>query len=309
MEFSILLNKMAVFVALIVIGYILAKRDVVDSGFVKTLNRLVINVFLVGTVLSSMISTETDVNLAKLGEIILLTTVTSVLGILAAVIAGRFVRLESDREAVYEVLMGFGNTMFIALPIAGALFGSYAVLIVSLSCIPFNVFLYSYGVWRMRKGKGEGRFHLREMMSPPLIATLIGIFLLAADIPVPAMIRDTLSAISASTMPLSLIVIGASLGSVSLLDAFRSRQMAYLSFIRLIVAPVLTWLLCGLITSDDVLLMTCLIIAGAPCAVIVSILGGTCGQDMVFSSEAVQHSTLCSVITLPMLIQIFSHLI
>ena len=308
MELSILLNKMAVFVAMIVIGYVLARRGVVNNGFVKTLNKLVINVFLVGTILSSMVSTGTDISVGKLGEIVLLTTTASVLGIFVAVIAGRFVRLESNREAVYEVLMAFGNTMFIALPVSDALYGSYAVLIVSLSCIPFNVFLYSYGMWRMKQGKGERRFHLKDILSPPLIATLAGILFLVVDLPVPAMVRDTLSVIGASTMPLSLIVIGASLGSVSLLDAFRSGKMAYLSVVRLLVIPVLTWFVCGLLTSDEVLRMTCLIIGGAPCAVIVSILGDSCGQDMVFSSQAVQHSTVCSVITLPVLIQIFSNL-
>ncbi len=308
MELSILLNKMAVFVAMIVIGYVLARRGVVNNGFVKTLNKLVINVFLVGTILSSMVSTGTDISVGKLGEIVLLTTTASVLGIIVAVIAGRFVRLESNREAVFEVLMAFGNTMFIALPVSDALYGSYAVLIVSLSCIPFNVFLYSYGMWRMKQGKGERRFHLKDILSPPLIATLAGILFLVVDLPVPAMVRDTLSVIGASTMPLSLIVIGASLGSVSLLDAFRSGKMAYLSVVRLLVIPVLTWLVCGLLTSDEVLRMTCLIIGGAPCAVIVSILGDSCGQDMVFSSQAVQHSTVCSVITLPVLIQIFSNL-
>lgn len=308
MELSILLNKMAVFVAMIVIGYVLVRRGVVNNGFVKTLNKLVINVFLVGTILSSMVSTGTDISVGKLGEIVLLTTTASVLGIIVAVIAGRFVRLESNREAVYEVLMAFGNTMFIALPVSDALYGSYAVLIVSLSCIPFNVFLYSYGMWRMKQGKGERRFHLKDILSPPLIATLAGILFLVVDLPVPAMVRDTLSVIGASTMPLSLIVIGASLGSVSLLDAFRSGKMAYLSVVRLLVIPVLTWLVCGLLTSDEVLRMTCLIIGGAPCAVIVSILGDSCGQDMVFSSQAVQHSTVCSVITLPVLIQIFSNL-
>ena len=308
MELSILLNKMAVFVAMIVIGYVLARRGVVNNGFVKTLNKLVINVFLVGTILSSMVSTGTDISVGKLGEIVLLTTTASVLGIIVAVIAGRFVRLESNREAVFEVLMAFGNTMFIALPVSDALSGSYAVLIVSLSCIPFNVFLYSYGMWRMKQGKGERRFHLKDILSPPLIATLAGILFLVVDLPVPAMVRDTLSVIGASTMPLSLIVIGASLGSVSLLDAFRSGKMAYLSVVRLLVIPVLTWLVCGLLTSDEVLRMTCLIIGGAPCAVIVSILGDSRGQDMVFSSQAVQHSTVCSVITLPVLIQIFSNL-
>ncbi len=308
MEFPILLNKMAVFVALILIGYVLSRRGIVDSGFVAVMSKLVINVFMIGTILSAMISTETDISIGKLAEVLLLTTVSSVLGILVAVAAARFVRLESDKEAVFEVLMAFGNTMFIALPVAQSLYGSYAVFIVSLSWIPFNVFLYSYGMWIMKRGRGENRVRFREIFSLPLIATFLGILLLITGLPIPTVIRDILSAVSAPTMPLSLIVIGVSMGSVSLLHAFRSWKMAYLSFFRLLVIPVLTWLLCGLITSDSVLRMTCMLIGGAPCAVIVSVLSGSCGQDMVFSSEAVHHSTVCSVITIPLLIQFFSKL-
>ncbi len=306
MEIAALLNKMVVFILLMLIGYLLAIRGVIGKDFTKTASRLVIDVFMVGTILSAILSPGGDISIGSLREILILTFITMILGFLVAMMICRFLHLPSDRAPAYEILMALGNSMFIALPIAGSLYGAYAIFIVSVSCIPFNVILYSYGVWKM-KGGGRGRgIRFREMLSVPLITTLVGILLLALSIPVPEAARELFSALGGATMPMSMLVIGSSLGSVSLLDAFRNRYLALLSAVKLILIPVLTWIVCRFITSDTVLLMTCMIIAASPSAVIVSVLAVQYGQNAVFSSEAVQHSTICSLITIPVLIRVLS---
>jgi len=305
MELSVLLNKMLIFVALMFIGYILAKRGVLGPQFTKAANKLVLDVFMVGTILSSMISTAAEGDVNNLGEIILLTAAAQVVGYLVAAVAARLVHPGPDREAPFELLMAVPNTMFIALPIAEALYGSYAVLILSVSCIAFNVLIYSYGVWRLKGGRG-GRLRLRETVSVPMVATLIGILLLVTKIPVPAAVQGLLVSLGGATMPMSMMVIGASLGSVSLLDAFRNPWLAMSSLVRLLVVPVLAWLVCGLLTDDTALRMCCMIIAAAPSGVLVSILAIQYGKDGIFSSEGVQHSTVCSMATIPLLITVLS---
>lgn len=109
-------------------------------------------------------------------------------------------------------------------------------------------------------------------------------------------------------MPVAMLVIGVSLSSVSLLDAFKNRQLALLSAVRLLLIPAVTWCVCRLMTDDPVLLISCLVIAGSPCAVVASILAIENGQDALYCSEAVQHSTICSIVTIPLLIEIFSRI-
>ncbi len=306
MEFAVLGNKMALFIVLMLIGYGLAKKKILTTEFTKTASRLVIDVFIVGTILNSMISAGTDIDLRSLPEILLLVFITEILGFIIAAIVVRFVRMEKTCIYAYEILMALGNNMFIALPIAGALYGDYAVFIVSVSCIPFNLILYSYGVWKLSGGSNSHKFNIKEMLSPPLLATLAGILIFVLRIPVPAVLQGIMSSLGAVTMPLSMIVIGSSLESVSLLDAFRNGKLALLSVIRLLINPLIVWCVCSFLTTDPILRMTCLIVAGSPSAVIVSVMAIQYHQDGVFSSEAVQHSTLCSVVTLPLLIQIFS---
>ena len=305
MELSTLLGKMLVFAVLMLIGYLMARRGAIGPAFTRTASSLVLNVFMVGTILNSMISTGAERDLSNLPEIILMTFMMTLIGYATAWIVTRLVRIEPDNAPSFEILMGVGNSMFIALPIAGALYGAYAVFIVSLSCIPFNVFLYSYGVWRIR-GTESGKLRVKDMFSIPLIATLLGLLILVLDLSVPKVIVDIFSSLSGATMPMSMMVIGASLGSVSLLDAFRNPKLAILSAVRLILIPILTWVICRFLTDDPVLLMTCMIIAASPSAVIVSVIAIQYGRDGVFASEAVQHSTICSIVTIPLLIQLFS---
>ena len=307
MELSTLLGKMLVFAVLMLIGYLMARRGVIGPAFTRTASSLVLNVFMVGTILNSMISTGAERDLSNLPEIILMTFMMTLIGYATAWLVTRLVRIEPDNAPSFEILMGVGNSMFIALPIAGALYGAYAVFIVSLSCIPFNVFLYSYGVWRIR-GTESGKLRVKDMFSIPLIATLLGLLILVLDLSVPKVIVDIFSSLSGATMPMSMMVIGASLGSVSLLDAFHNPKLAILSAVRLILIPILTWVICRFLTDDPVLLMTCMIIAASPSAVIVSVIAIQYGRDGVFASEAVQHSTICSIVTIPLLIQIFSRL-
>ena len=225
MELSTLLGKMLVFAVLMLIGYLMARRGAIGPAFTRTASSLVLNVFMVGTILNSMISTGAERDLSNLPEIILMTFMMTLIGYATAWLVTRLVRIEPDNAPSFEILMGVGNSMFIALPIAGALYGAYAVFIVSLSCIPFNVFLYSYGVWRIR-GTESGKLRVKDMFSIPLIATLLGLLILVLDLSVPKVIVDIFSSLSGATMPMSMMVIGASLGSVSLLDAFRNPKLA-----------------------------------------------------------------------------------
>ncbi|MCR5090280.1 MAG: AEC family transporter [Oscillospiraceae bacterium] len=306
MDYTALLNKMVIFVVLMLIGYLLAKRGVIDRAFTRMASSLVINVFMVGTILNSMLSSEIGTNLTDVLHVLLVTSVVQIIGFVFAFIVTRFIRLEDGRAAVYELLMALGNTMFIGLPIAEALYGARAVFVMSISCIPFNVLLYSYGVWRLQGGGSGKSLRLKDVFSLPLVATIVGILLLIGNIPVPAALKGTFSALSGATMPVSMLVIGANLSTVSLLDAFRSWQLALASAVKLLIVPVLGWLVCRWMTTEEALLMTAVIIAACPSAVMVSVLGIQYGQDGLFSAEGVQHSTICSLVTIPLLLSLLS---
>lgn len=300
MDMSGLLTKMVIFVVLMVIGWCCARSGMLSGEFTRTTSKLVINFFMCGTILKSVMSTDFQLEGSALLNAFIVVTLAILCcyGVAAAV--ARLVPMEKDKRPLYELLCGVVNNMFIALPVVDALFGSVAVFYCSLSNISYNVILYTYGVWRLKNG--DSGVNIKDIVSIPLVTTLTAVLIFLLRIPMPGFVKELVSAVAGATMPLSMIVIGASLGSVSLALAFRQWRYYVLSFCRLVVTPLLAWLLCGLLTDDPALLTTAAIIAGSPSGVVVSVLTLKYGKDAVFTSQGILHSTTLAMFTIPALV-------
>ena len=303
MDVSVLIPKMIVFVVLMVIGYLCAKTNFAGREFTKDASKMVINVFMSATIINSVLVSDACLSGGELLQVMLvLCMCVGVCWVLAA-ISCRLVGL-GDKAPLFELLIAVMNNMFIALPVVETLFGSQAVFYCSLSCIPFNILLYTFGIYRLQGGEGKGSVRLRDIFSVPLLATLAALVIFLLQPPVPPVVKELASTMSAATMPLSMIVIGSSLGSVSLLDAFKKGKLYLMCVLRLLLCPLLVWLLAGLITDDLMLRVTATIIAAAPSGVVVSVLAIQYDRDAVFTSEGVLLSTVFSMLTIPLIVSV-----
>ena len=294
---------MAIFCAMMLIGYFIARSGAVDRSFGRSASWLALNVFLPATILNSVFISDRQVSAGELGRLMLILFAALGVGFVFAALIIRFLPIRHNpmRAPVFELLVGLSNTMFIGLPVAQSLFGSDAVFYCALSCISFNLYAYIYGVWRMKSDKSSTP-RVRDIFSAALIATLLAVFIFLLRIPVPGIVREFTAALNGATMPVSLLVIGFTMSSANLTDAFRNKELYLVSFLRNLVVPILTWLILRLFTSDPVLLMTCMLLAASPSAVMVTVFAIQYGRDGLFAAEGVLQSTLLSVVTIPVLI-------
>ena len=303
MDVSVLIPKMIVFVVLMVIGYLCAKTNFAGREFTKDASKMVINVFMSATIINSVLVADARLSGGELLQVMLVLCMSVGVCWVLAAISCRLVGL-GDKAPLFELLIGVMNNMFIALPVAETFFGSQAVFYCSLSCIPFNVLLYTFGIYRLQGGEGKGIVRLRDIFSIPLLATLVALVIFLLRPPVPPVVKELASTMSAATMPLSMIVIGSSLGSVSLLDAFKKGRLYLMCVLRLLLCPLLVWLLAGLMTDDLMLRVTATIIAAAPSGVVVSVLAIQYDRDAVFTSEGGLLSTVFSMLTIPLIVSV-----
>ena len=303
MDVSVLIPKMIVFVVLMVIGYLCAKTNFAGREFTKDASKMVINVFMSATIINSVLVSDACLSGGELLQVMLVLCMSVGVCWVLAAISCRLVGL-GDKAPLFELLIAVMNNMFIALPVVETLFGSQAVFYCSLSCIPFNILLYTFGIYRLQGGEGKGSVRLRDIFSVPLLATLAALVIFLLQPPVPPVVKELASTMSAATMPLSMIVIGSSLGSVSLLDAFKKGKLYLMCVLRLLLCPLLVWLLAGLITDDLMLRVTATIIAAAPSGVVVSVLAIQYDRDAVFTSEGVLLSTVFSMLTIPLIVSV-----
>ena len=302
MDLSALLTKMVIFVVLMVIGYIGARTKLLNGEFTKAASKLTLNVFMSATILNSVIANPPELSGGELAEVMLACCVSIGLGYLLSALMVRLLPFNRERKPLMELLISVTNTMFIGVPVAEPVFGSQAVFYIAMSCIPFNVLLYTYGVWRMNQSGERVKLHLKDMVCVPLIATVAALLIFVLDIPVPAVAKELCSTLSAATMPMSMLVIGSSLGRVSLLDAFKEKSLYFVSLVRLVLVPLLTLPVLRLITADPVLLGAMVIIAGCPSGIVVTVLAIQYGRDAEYTSKGILLNTVLSMVTLPALV-------
>jgi len=301
MQISTLIETVAVLMALMIIGYFGAKKGIFTPTVTKGFSSLVFNVFLVSSVFSSICNDVPDMSAKDLLVIIGVLSLTVIMSYVIARVYTLIFTRKGDAAPITEMSIAVMNTLLFGLPIVQQVYGSMAVLYMGLSSVAFNLVLFSYGVMRLHKGEGSV-IRFKDMLSPVLLATVLAVVFLLARIPLPGLLQRYLNMTAPATLPMSMMVLGATMGGGDLLGAFKDRRIYGVCFTRLVLAPLIMWAVLAPMGLEPILLRTAVVIAGCPTGVIIPVMALQYGHDALFASRCVMASTLMSVITLPILI-------
>lgn len=106
----------------------------------------------------------------------------------------------------------FMNTINIPLPILYLAFGDEGVANAVLFYIPNGLLIYSLGVY-MASGHRELRRGIKAVLHTPLIyAAVLGLVLNLADVPLPAVLTNSVEFVGRASVPLMLLVLGMNVG-------------------------------------------------------------------------------------------------
>ena len=300
MSFSVLLGKMLIFVVLMMIGYACARTGYIGKAFVSDASKLTVNVFLVASILNSVFASEMQLDLAELVKIIGVMTLMYAVSALISFAVVKLGKFSPDREPVFEIVTSTGNNMFMGLPVAQQVYGSLGVFYISMSSLPGNLLIYSYYVYRLAKGSGNNKFSIKDIFSPPLVATIISIVIFVADIPMPSAVSNVISSTAAATMPVSMIVVGASLADINFADAFKDKDVYFSAVFRLFIIPAAVYLVLSFIPMDPTLMKSTVLIAACPTAIVCAVLSLQYGREYVFASKTILVTTIFSMVTIPL---------
>ena len=300
----VLIEKMALLVMLLALGYLCARLKLVGPEFNKGLSKLVINVFLAGMILSSVINKKLEMTGGDVAFGLLMMTLSMLICVGIGWLSPTLLRIKDGDKGMYRILAAFMNNGFMGFPLVAAVYGENTVFFASLSNIPFNLLLYTVGVMLLQKGDKNTKFSIKSVINVPIVATLIAVVIFIFEIPMPKLVDDVADTLSAATVPLSMMCVGLSLGSVSLKEALMQPRLYGISLVRLIICPLTVWLVLRMFITNPVILGTIVILSACPSAIICTILGIQYGRDGVESSEAIFISTMLSMITIPLLISV-----
>ena len=240
-EFVIMLRNVLIFVALAIPGYVLVKGKLLKQEQSGVLSKILMYLALPFMIFSGVVK-----NLAFTKESLAMLGLVAVIGIV--VVLGMFfvstplTQMEKNPKTrgMLRFCSVFANNGFLGIPLAVAVFGgdSPVFTVVIVLNIVNNVLMYTLGAY-LTTGDRKNISVKKAFLNPVLAAFVLGCAcnLLGVKEYVPEVITFS-DHFSNVVTPLSMTIIGMKLGATSFMTLFRSGKLYYVSFLKLVLFPV-----------------------------------------------------------------------
>lgn len=289
-----IVNQLILLFGLIILGYVLNKLKILDSISNEKISKLLVNVAIPATIIHSASGKESNDS-----DKVLIFFVIAIVYYLVVPFISKLIAKLLKKEATFELMLTYSNLGFMGIPIIQSIYGDSAVFYVTIFMMIFNVSIFSQGIYTL-KGKDNNGIDFKSMLNPGIISAILALIIFIFKLPIQKNIDTIITSVGSITTPLAMIVIGSSLGTVSLKEVFLDKSMYILTLLKLFVYPLIVYLVLNLIISDPIVIGICVILTSLPTAGNVSMVCSEYGGNLGLVSKGICISTLFSIVSLPL---------
>ena len=300
MDMQVILSQMAVLFILLAVGFVGGKVKLLSVETGRFLSKIVINITAPCTILNSVLSGDVNITAGETVIFLLLSFLAYLIFILISVPSARALGGEKSNRGLYSYMAAFGNTAFMGFPVVIAIFGNASAFYVALFNIPFILLTFSLGIFLI-SGKGN-KFNPKVLINPSIIAALAATLIAITGFRAPTVVTESVRHLGSMTTPGSMLVIGSTLAHVALKDVFSQWRLYPVTLLKLIVMPVVTWLIFKQFISSELLLGILVVLSAMPTAAMAAMVSIEYGGNERLASGGVSMTTLISGATIPLIV-------
>ena len=304
--FPSLASIMVTLFLLLAVGYFCRRIRMIDDTASKNYSRLIISVGQPALIVSALNNAEySPENLRiALWATLIGFAMHTFLGLTAFLICRRMGN--TDRSRIFEFGLIFANCGFLGFPVLDSIFGAgQGSFMGAFYVISFHLYLWTWGILILGRGRDDIRLTPKKaLLNHGTVPTAIGLafYLLKGVAPMPDAIGKVFSYLGGLCTPISLLITGGLLATVSLKKLFTNRSLYLHSAISLVLIPMTVCLICKLIRLPDQYLLFCTVMAGLPAASTVTMLAELHNIDPPYASQIVGMTSLLTTVTLPLVV-------
>ena len=293
---------MIVLFIFMLIGYYAAVKGVLDEKTSKNLSWIIVNVANPAMIISGSMG-DSGISTKELFFILLLACGLFAFMIIISFIIPAVFRVSDKEAGVYKVMTVFSNIGFMGFPLIKALYGADALIYATPFMIVFNILVYTFGISAI-SGKGTesegGRgTNIRKVFNIGVISCILSMIIALTGFRVPYIPSAVINSLSDATLPLSMIVIGASMKGMNMKKLVSDRMLLVFSALKLLILPVIILMILKIFIKDDILLRISMIMLATPAGSMTVMLAQQYDGDSGLAARGVVLTTLLSVITIP----------
>ena len=303
MLFSIvLLKKLTSMMIMAVVGYVLVRLHALRQEDSRVLSVLLIRVLQPCLILRAF---QIELTPDRMQGFIF-ATVASTISMLISIAFAKIMERPLGLDPVDRSSLTYANVGNLILPLISMSLGEEMVFYGSAFQIPFNLLIWTHCYSILSEGQS---LKLKKMVTnPSIIALCVGLFLLITQIRLPSVIDDAAKGFHEMVAASSMLLIGMIIADSDLKSVFAFKKAYLVSFLRLIVLPVIFLFASGYVQRNPDMRPVALVVmigASAPCAATIVQMVVVSGKDAMKASIYNVMSTILCVVTIPVMILLF----
>lgn len=298
----IVLTQTAIMFIYILVGFVLYKGKLLNENGAKAIGNILVYLVIPTVVIKAFFIERTKETTMSLLYSFGLGALSLLIAILISFIVFR------NKRRVCNFSSSFSNAAFMGIPLVTALFGDIAVIYITGMIALLNILQYTYGQFII-SGDRKSIKILNMLKSPVVISLLIGLLLYCINIDLPSLVKTPITGFAALNAPLAMLLIGIYLARVRLKSLFIVKIVYLVSFLRLLLIPVITVSIFKFFNIDVKILGAITIAAAAPVGSNVVVFAQKNEVEPELAVLAVCQSTLFSIVTLPVIVLFFNWII
>ena len=307
MSVAILLQQILIIFLEIGTGIVITKIGIMDDKNSKFLSNLVMAVTLPCTLLASAGIDGGREAVAGMLKGYVVLEIFYIVCICLCLLLSRAMHLTRGQKAVLVGAAVMPNSAFIGIPLITALLGSEAgALYGAAGIMAYNILFFTYV---QHLFDPEAKVSLKAFLTPTNITTAIMVVMLVTGLRLPGILESFCKAMGNTTTPLALIIAGGMLARSDLKKLVANPLVWLITGLRCLVFPLGFLAVLCLLPLDPTLRMAVLILASCPAGSLTAVLAKQYDTEGELASQAVAHSTLCILISVPLVLSLGSTLL
>lgn len=305
MNFVNVLGRMSVMFSLIGLGFLLEKGKVVKSQDTKILSELIVLVATPALMFNSIMDSF-DINLLSNFSIVLVFSLIQVLVSLSiSYLSIKLFNVDETKQNLFMCGSTFSNIIFIGLPVIVSLYGPSAVALILVFDFGITVSFWTIGMLILRKNSIlKKTLTLKPLLNWPLLALVLSFLLALLGIRPPDIMLEITDILGNIAIPLSLLVIGITIGAFSSKTKTVDYSIILISLIRLFVSPLIIFFLIYFLNIPILIKQVLVILSALPTMMSLAIVAHKYQLNHQYATSIIMVTTLVSLISVPIVIYV-----
>lgn len=286
---------------IMIVGYVMYKRRVIDDAATVRYTKLIMNISLPSQIITAFISNQGIVSnkevLTVFGITIVAYIIYAIVGVLFVVIT----RVPKQKRGTYLFMTMFGNVGFMGFPVITAIFGREALIYAVIFMVIFNVLVYSFGILLINTNGENSGFQIKKLINMPFVAAVSSIILYFANIKLPDVIMNSLDFMGNVTTPVAMLILGATVATMPIKELFDEWRIYLFIAVKLMIMPVVAIFLMQFVEVSELIRGTVIVLSATPVATNATMLAIEYGGDTKLTSKGIFFTTILCVISIPLI--------